>query len=1260
MTGEWLTQLLVALRGVTLHGDRLDLSAEDIADAIWLAPHLVAPDSGAVASSEEAIATTAPDELSNAQAPEDEEEPGETPSPTSEVEGPRRRAGRRGELHLPAADGAGRGGRAIRAPTGAALPGSLALARALRPLRRRMPSRTRRVLDVAETVRRVAEEGVWLPALRPARDRWLDLALVVDSGASMGPWRSTATELQKLLSCIGAFRTVRVWNLETDTSPPRLRAGLVGRNGAPERDPRELVDPAGRSLVLVLTDCVAGSWYDGGAAQLLENWARNGPVSLFLVLPEHLWPRTALGTSAAVRLKAPYAAAPNARLESRLIDAWADLPEWPGAPLPVASLLPEALTAWARLVAGAGGAESAGFVLERKPSALPPHAPATAISPATRLSRFWQSASPTARRLAGLLAASPVISLPVIRLIRQALVPEARQVHEAEVLLGDLLRVVTFVGEPALDPDEIRYEFRGGLRSRLLDAVPSIDALTVLEQVSSYVEKHFELGVDFRAVLADPGAARGCLVADESPFARVAAEVLSRLGGDYARLIGDLPVEAVAADGAVRDTSEAAYPSPPGRVGGTPPLEDPPDLSRATPPRSHSLQQKLRRVRPPRVNITYEVETAGAKVNVELPFIIGVLGDFSGKPTQAPKPLKDRKFILIDRDNFDDVMAAMSPGLEFRVANTLRGDGSELAVRLTLNTFENLDPGQVVQQVEPLMKLFEARGNLRELLTRVDGSDALENLLEQIATSNAEITILSEQLSVDEPGGGTGASVERSSTSAGEQQEPASHAPAAAAETHEVSLLDQVISATKHTERPRAKELIKTFVDQLIPAQNLVPTDVAKTINAAVRTIDDKLSKQLCAIMHHPDFKKLEGTWRGLHYLVCNSETSALLKIKVLNVSQRELYSDAEKAVEFDQSQLFKKVYEQEFGTPGGEPFGALVGDYEFTNSPGDIDLLSKLSNVAAAAFCPLLSAAHPNFFGFESWQEISRPRDLEKIVSTTSYTKWNSFRDSEDARFVCLVMPRVRARLPYGANTKPIEEFAFEEVDEISPLSEKSVTWINAAYGLATRLTEAFAKSGSCTAIRGVEGGGKVEGLPSFLSVGDDGDKDLKSPVEVGITDRREFELSKMGFLPLCHYKNTDYAVFLGGQTAQRPKKYDRPEATANAAIAASLPYIMATSRFAHYIKVMARSWIGSFREVADVENSLNRWIENYVNASTTVDQEIRTKYPLREAKVVVREVPGKPGSYDAVAWLAPWLQLEEPTAAMRMIVSIPKLKDG
>ncbi len=479
--------------------------------------------------------------------------------------------------------------------------------------------------------------------------------------------------------------------------------------------------------------------------------------------------------------------------------------------------------------------------------------------------------------------------------------------------------------------------------------------------------------------------------------------------------------------------------------------------------------------------------------------------------------------------------------------------------------------------------------------------------------------------------------------------------------TEGVNLLEQVLGATKQTERDRAQDLVKTLVEEALTGTVTFDRNLTRTFDRAIAEIDRKLSEQLNAIMHAPKFTKLEGAWRGLNYLVMNSETGTSLKLRMLNVSKRELTRDLTKAVEFDQSQLFKKIYENEFGTPGGEPYGALIGDYEWTAAPDDVETLRLLSNVAASGFSPFVSAAGPGMFGFSDYTELSKPRDLAKIFETAEYMKWRSFRDSEDARFVSLVMPRVIARLPYGANTRPIDEFGYEEAPfdaagAAKAMNHQDYCWMNAAYVMGARMTDAFAKTGFCVAIRGAEGGGKVENLPMHVFQSDDGDLDSQCPAEIGITDRREFELSNLGFLPVCHYKNTDYAVFFGSQTVQKPKKYDRPEATANAAISARLPYIMATGRFAHYLKVMARDKIGSLMEASDCEIWLNRWISNYVNNNEKSGAESKLLKPLREAKVEVREIPGKPGSYNAVAHLRPWLQLEELTTSMRLVASIPK----
>ena len=477
----------------------------------------------------------------------------------------------------------------------------------------------------------------------------------------------------------------------------------------------------------------------------------------------------------------------------------------------------------------------------------------------------------------------------------------------------------------------------------------------------------------------------------------------------------------------------------------------------------------------------------------------------------------------------------------------------------------------------------------------------------------------------------------------------------------EDNILEQAIAATKQTEPSRVESLISALVDEAMLGTVTWNNSLVQTIDAAISKIDEKLSTQLAEVMHDDHFKTLEGSWRGLDYLVSNTATSGSMRIRMLQANKRELHKEMDKAPDYDQSVLFKQIYDNEFGMAGGEPYGLMIGDYQFTNNNEDMELIRKISNVAAAAFCPFISSADSSMLGLNSWSELSSPRDLEKVQTSQEFAKWRGFRETDDSRFVTMTMPRVLARLPYGEATRPADSFNYEETQRGDKTTEKlqhdQYCWMNAAYVLGQRITAAMTKYNWATAIRGAEGGGKVEGLPLHLFSSDAGDMDAQCPTEIGITDRREAELSKLGFLPLCHYKNTDYAVFFGSQTAQKPKKYDTPEASSNAEISARLPYILATSRFAHFLKVMARDKIGSFMEASDCEKWLNKWINQYVNANVAANHELKAKYPLAEAKIEVVEVPGKPGSYHAIAHLRPWLQFEELTTSMRLVANIPSL---
>ncbi len=494
-----------------------------------------------------------------------------------------------------------------------------------------------------------------------------------------------------------------------------------------------------------------------------------------------------------------------------------------------------------------------------------------------------------------------------------------------------------------------------------------------------------------------------------------------------------------------------------------------------------------------------------------------------------------------------------------------------------------------------------------------------------------------------------------------EQQAQEQSAQAEAVE-EEKGLLDQIIEqgrmVREESQKEWAKDIISEFVKQIMEGAMVVSKNTEAMINSRIAQLDKLISDQLNEVMHHPEFQKLEGSWRGLSYLVNQSETGERLKIRVLNVSKKDLLKDMEKASEFDQSFLFKKIYEEEFGTFGGSAYGAFLGDYEFSNHPQDLTLLEKISQVAAAAHAPFISAASPHLFNWDSFTELGVPRDLAKIFQTVEYAKWKSFRESEDSRYVALALPHILMRLPYGQANVPCESFNYEE--DVDGVDHSKYLWGNAAYALGARLTDAFAKFHWTAAIRGVEGGGLVQGLPVHTFRTDEGDIALKCPTEIAITDRREKEFADLGFVPLVHCKGTDYAAFFSTQTANRPKVYDTDAANANARLSSQLQYILAVSRFAHYLKSIMRDKIGSFMTRKNCEDYLNRWITSYVLLDDDATQEAKASHPLREARIDVSEVPGKPGAYRAVAFLKPHFQLDELSISLRLVANLPPPAQG
>ena len=475
------------------------------------------------------------------------------------------------------------------------------------------------------------------------------------------------------------------------------------------------------------------------------------------------------------------------------------------------------------------------------------------------------------------------------------------------------------------------------------------------------------------------------------------------------------------------------------------------------------------------------------------------------------------------------------------------------------------------------------------------------------------------------------------------------------------SLLEKEFKPRTQEQKSAVENAVRTLAQQAISSAVAISGDAYRTIEAMIAEIDRKMSEQIDRIIHHPDFQQLESAWRGLHYLVNNTETDEMLKIRVMNISKKELHRTLRrhKGIGWDQSPIFRRIYEEEYGQLGGAPYDCMVGDYFFDHSAPDVELLSEMARISAAAHCPFIAGADPRVMQMDSWQELANPRDLTKIFENTEYAPWRSLRNSEDSRYIGLAMPRFLGRLPYGVKTSPIDEFNFEEDTEGS--NHMRFLWVNAAYAMAVNINRSFKLYGWSTSIRGVESGGIVEDLPCHTFPTDDGGVDMKCPTEIAISDRREAELAKNGFMPLVHRKNTDVAAFIGAQSLQKPAEYYDPDASANANLSARLPYLFACCRFAHYLKCIVRDKIGSFKERADVERWLNDWIMNYVDGdAANSSQETKARKPLAAAEVVVEDVEDNPGYYSAKFFLRPHYQLEGLTMSLRLVSKLPSVKEA
>lgn len=781
-----------------------------------------------------------------------------------------------------------------------------------------------------------------------------------------------------------------------------------------------------------------------------------------------------------------------------------------------------------------------------------------------------------------------------------------------------------------------------------------------------------------------------------------------------------------------------------------------------------SIQQKLLRVRPPRVRITYDVETGGSAEKIELPFIVGMFANLSGELDASALPaLKDRRMRDIDGESFDKILAESMPTIKLNaIPDLIAGGGKKLQGTLQFSCMADFEPLAIVNAVPSLKQRFDARGDLRGLQSMAECNDSLAALLDASIADADALGALKQSFPTDVPADWNNVALNASDTPvqtpAGAQtptalvtllvaqmagnadaaaaakaaadaaqtaatnaktasdnaatalttaQKTATDATAALAAANDAAkkasgdkaiadanaavakakqasddagnallLATAQASAAKElansaakaaTDRQqaflsidplsKARRLVGRFAHEIIvPMSNKDLTHVALGANGLIDEraggIDTQIGKQLDAVMHAKNFQELEATWRGLFYVVSRTETGTLLKLRVFNASMDDLRKELEKAADFDQSCIFKMIYEAEFGTYGGLPYSLLLGGYEFDHSPNHMSLLTNITKVAASAHAPFIAAAAPGLFGLDSFDKLSKPRDLSQLFESPEMAQWVEFRGSEDSRYVALALPHVLLRLPYGKDSRPAEGIKYEEtVTGDNGPDHGAFLWGNAAYVMAERITNAFAIYHWTAAIRGVEGGGLVDGLPVYTYRDDADLVNMICPTEVSITDRREKELNDLGFIALCNCKGTGQAAFFGGQTTNSPRQYISDEANANAKLSAMLPYILAASRFAHYIKVLMRKKIGAFLTRGNVEAFLNTWIAQYVLLDDNASQEVKASYPLRAAQITVTDVPGSPGSYKATVFIKPHFQLEELTTSIRLVADLP-----
>jgi len=1212
------------------------LEAVDLLDALWLARRIEIEAPGTRANQEARARAARP----TAGAPDPprspESAPRSTPAGPATAPDPPPTAKRPGELSidLPYRGGfardaeprAGGGATRVRGRGASPLSDRLAFQRALRPLKIALPSKRSMELDERRTADRSAERGLLVPVLRPVRERGTELDVVIDVAPSMVVWHATLRRFKRLLLRSGVFRRTTFWSWDTQRDPAASRLGYDWPARGPcDRPPSALGAAAGRSIVFVITDAVGDGWYDRGPLLALHDWARRAEVVLLPTLPGRLWGRTGLRHAEPVLIPPsargivggdrPALPRRPARLFRRSgpgrprrrisIEQWRDR----RPAVPITGLQPESFARLARFLAGHGSSAVAGVCLPwprsiETTSATPSAEPA---DPLERLRAFRAHASPAGRQLARCLAAPGYFSLEILRLIRERMVPDATLAEEAELLFSG----ITTILRPDPDPERVVYGFDDAVRTALRDELTVQMSFQVLRRAFGFWSSAAGFGDVSLDLLVRRPDERERITA-EGPLARIAAEVLADL----------VPVETT-----VR-TSEAP-------------------TDRAERPGAK------RPPKPPRVQLSHATEVDSFKQEMELPFVIGVLADLVGDSFEEPVPLADRSFLEIDLDTFDDRLAALRPGLRLRVPNTmLEDEDAQLAVDLRFGSMDDFRPDAVARQVPPLAILLDIRVALASMRSLLDRRPHLLPIIDRGLTEHLESERARE---------GKGApSFEPSadwSTVAGEISEPS----AGGLETPDdrdapLSILlnelafEHDTGVDPHVLRLALGAMVETT------RRRGSGRPLPGRIEDAMIELDETLSRQLRPIVHHPEFQRLEGTWRGLRLLVDRVDPGANVRVRVLQATRAELAADVE-ASSVAMDGVLAKHLVGTLTVLGGEPYGALIVDLEFDSKPRDVDLLRSLATVAEAAHCPVIASASPALLGLESFGDLHRPRDLTRHLEGPAMAPWREFRDRPEARYVALTMPRVMARLPHDADDPdPTLSFRFREMPdgEGDRSDDEGCCWSSAAWAYGAVLARSFAVRGLCDRTRGADGGGLVEGLPTHTFRTVDGDVAMKCPTEVAIKARDEIELSRLGLLPFVHARNTDSAVFFSDRSVHRPPIYDDDEVTEAADRASRLSNVFVLSRFAHYLRAIARDRLGRPESPEQVRDVLRAWLMTYVDDDPEASAEVRARRPLRAADVwLVEQVAA--GVTAVEVSISPWLRLDEASPAMTLRLDLP-----